>query len=81
MGVTPFGRPDMLVGQPLKIVMAYTTAIVQCQCEGKTLLMLAAINRPVQCPICGKQFAIINSGDVQVAQVQTPDVPAIEVAH
>ncbi len=74
MAVTPFGRPEMLVGQPFKILVAYSTAIIQCQCEAKAVLVLPGKMRVTSCPSCGKQFAIAETGAIQIGQV-TSDIP------
>lgn len=69
MAVTPFGRPEMLVGQPFKILAAYSTAIVQCQCPAKPVLVLPGKLRVTPCPACGKSFAIAESGAIQVGEI------------
>jgi hypothetical protein len=66
--VTAFGNA-MLVGKPLKILVAYSTAIIECQCEAKAILVLPGKNRVVHCPACQKAFAIANSGQIDVGEV------------
>jgi hypothetical protein len=67
--VTDFGRPEMLIGQPFKILVAFSTAIVQCQCEAKTVLVLPGKNRVTTCHACGKAFAIADSGVINIGEV------------
>lgn len=68
--VTPFGKEaEMLVGQPMKILVAYSTAIIQCQCDAKAVLPLHGLNRVTTCPYCGKHFAIAESGMVKIGLV------------
>jgi hypothetical protein len=59
----------MIVGKPLQILMAYTTAIIQCQCAATPIIMLAALHRPVQCPGCGKRWAIAKAGSIEIGEV------------
>jgi hypothetical protein len=76
--VTAFGRDAaMLVGQPMKILVAYSTAIIQCQCEAKSVLPLHGLNKVTICPACKKAFAIAESGMISVGVVtNAPGVPA-----
>lgn len=62
-----------LVGQSFQIVTAFSTAIIQCQCEAKSVLVLQGRNRVSACPVCGKQFAIAKSSDLQIGEV-VPDL-------
>lgn len=61
-----------IVGQPFTIVTAYSTAVIQCQCEAKAVLVLAGLNRPAVCPACRKVFAIASSGTVEIGQIVMP---------
>lgn len=68
--VTPFGKEaEMLVGQPMKILVAFTTAVIQCQCEAKAVLPLQGLNKITRCPSCGNAYAIAKSGMVKVGLV------------
>lgn len=71
MGVSPFAprEAEMIVGQPMKILVAYSTAIIQCQCEAKTVLPIHGLNRITACPACHKQYAIASSGQIQIGLV------------
>jgi hypothetical protein len=68
-----------IFGQPLKVLVAYSTAIIQCQCDAKPTLPLHGLNRPTICPACGKAFAIAESGKLVVGEVVTggPDAPRV----
>lgn len=59
----------MLVGQPLKILVAFTTAVIQCQCDAKAVLPLQGLNKITRCPSCGNAYAIAKSGRVEVRLV------------
>jgi hypothetical protein len=61
-----------LVGQSFQIVTAFTTAILQCQCEAKTILLLQGKDRPATCPACQKSFAIAQVSSMQIGQVLLP---------
>jgi hypothetical protein len=67
-----------LVGQSFHIVTAYTTAILQCQCEAKSILLLQGKDRVSTCPGCGKSFAIAKASAMEIGQVL---VPAEEGVH
>lgn len=70
MAITPFAREsEMLVGKPLRILVAYSTAIIECQCPAKSVLVLPGKNRVTTCQACGKQFAIASSGQIDVGEV------------
>jgi hypothetical protein len=69
MAMPPFPPTVPLVGQPLKILVAYSTAIIECQCEAKTVLLLPGKHRVAACPACGKMFAISASGLITVGEV------------
>lgn len=59
----------MLVGQPLKILVAFTTAVIQCQCDAKAVIPLQGLNKISRCPSCGNAYAIAKSGMVEVGLV------------
>jgi hypothetical protein len=69
-----------LVGQPFKILCAFSTAIVQCQCDAKTVLALQGLNKPAQCPACAKVYAIASSGVLRIGEVvNAPDAPRVSL--
>lgn len=69
----------MLVGQPMKILVAYSTAVIECQCEAKSVLVLQGMGRPTPCPACKKLFVIAESGLVKIGQMTVP--AAAEIGH
>jgi len=58
-----------LVGAPLKILAAYSTAIIECQCAAKTVIPLHGKGLVRRCPACGHAFAISESGVISVGHV------------
>ena len=70
-----------IFGQPFKILVAYSTAIIQCQCDAKTVLPLNGLNRPTVCPACGKAFAIAESGKISVGEIVggIPETPRVSL--
>lgn len=72
MAVTPFARPEMLVGQSFTIVTAYSTAIIQCQCEAKTVLVLQGKDEVFTCARCQRGYAIAKAGTLEVGEVVLP---------
>lgn len=70
-----------LVGQPFKVLVAFSTAIVQCQCEAKTVLPLHGLGKPTKCPACGNLYAIASSGKIDIGQmISTADAPRVSVS-
>lgn len=61
-----------ILGQPFTIVSAYSTAVIQCQCEAKPILILTGLNKPTLCPGCRKVFAIAMSGQIQIGEIVMP---------
>lgn len=59
-----------ILGQPFKIKISYSTAIIECQCDGRSLLMLPGLSAAVQCPACGNVYAIAKAGEVAVGQLR-----------
>lgn len=72
MAVTAFDRPEMLVGDSFKVVTGYSTAVIQCQCEAKTILVLHGKDKVSTCPNCKKGFAIAAAGKLEVGEVIRP---------
>lgn len=73
MAVTPFAaRPDMLVGDSFRVVTGFSTVVIQCQCEAKTVLVLQGKDNPCVCPNCRKAFAIAQAGKLEVGEVILP---------
>lgn len=71
MAVTPFA-PIPLVGDSFTIVTGYSTVVIQCQCEAKTVLVLQGKHEITQCPNCRKGFAIASAGKLEVGEVIMP---------
>jgi hypothetical protein len=67
-----------LLNQPFTVLVAFSTAIIQCQCDAKTVLPLHGLNKPTQCPACQKVFAIAGSGPLNIGQlVNAPEAPRV----
>ncbi len=69
MGMPAFPPTVPIVGQPLRVIVAYSTAVIECQCEAKAVVILQGKGRVSSCPVCGKQFAIADSGPLQIGEV------------
>lgn len=80
MAVTAFAgeRPGMLVGDSFKVVTGYATAIIQCQCEAKSVVVLHGKDKVSTCPNCRKGFAIAKAGKMEVGEVVMPVDGALE---
>lgn len=63
---------EFLVGQSFKILVVYSTAVIQCQCDAKTVIPLHGKERVSICPACHKAFAIAGSGQIHVGEVILP---------
>lgn len=59
-----------IVGQPLKILHAYPTVVVQCGCEGAGVLCLVGAHQIQACHACGREFAIVEPPVIKVGVVQ-----------
>lgn len=77
MAMPPFPPTVPILGQPLRVIIAFSTAIIECQCEAKSVIMLSGKGRISQCQACGKQFAIADSGALQIGEVRTADKPSL----
>lgn len=69
-GLIDFPGNIPILGQTFKILSHYPTAIVQCTCDAKTVIVL------VQCGVvgvckCGRKFAIGTVGPMQIGQLAT----------
>ena len=62
-----------IVGQPFAILRGYTTAIIQCQCERKGLVVLIGLNNAAACPDCGNVYAIASTGTMTIGHLQRGD--------
>lgn len=70
----------MIVGQPLKILVAFSTAIVECQCDAKTVLSLHGLNKPASCPACAKVYAIASAGVLRIGEIlNAPEAPRVSL--
>lgn len=88
MSMLEFPPSVPILGQSFKILVAFSTAVIECQCEAKTVLPLHGKERVTVCGACGKAFAHCRLGvdsdrgsrhaesgglgDVVVAKVETP---------
>jgi hypothetical protein len=66
-----FPQAVPIVGQPLKVLVAYASAVIECQCDAKTVMVLACTGRVSTCPGCGKMYAIAQAGDMQIGEVRS----------
>lgn len=58
-----------IIGQPFDVVLAYSTAIIQCKCPAQPTFALHGKGKPTVCPACGNVYAISDSGTLQIGQV------------
>jgi hypothetical protein len=70
-GVTPFA-PVPLIGESFKVVTGFSTAVIQCQCAAKTVLVLQGKDVVKQCPHCQRGYAIAKAGGLEVGEVVLP---------
>ncbi len=80
MGLTPFDRTVPVIGESFKVVTGFATAVIQCQCEAKTVLVLHGTAQMEICPRCHRAFAIAKSGTLVVGEV-VPPVDGPEEQH
>lgn len=60
-----------ILGQSFKVVLTFSTAVIECQCEAKKMLVL---HKGVgsKCPACNRTFGIASVGAMQVGEVVRP---------
>lgn len=63
-----------ILGQKIRILAAYSTAVIECVCPSHTVIVLTGQGRVRRCVACGKQYGIEKSGPFSVGEV----VPAEE---
>lgn len=59
------------VGQSFKILVAFSTAVIECQCPDKVVLTLHGKGRATVCPACGKAYGIAKSGSLNIGEIST----------
>lgn len=69
----PFASmPVPIVGRSFKILAAYSTAIIECQCADKVVLVLTGKGKIGTCSACGKSYGIADSGPMQIGEALAP---------
>ena len=61
-----------IVGQSFKVIGTYSTAIVQCQCDAKALLVMTGKMQPCACRACGRAYVIADSGQITIGEFTAP---------
>lgn len=73
--------PDVpMVGQKCKVLAAWASAVVECACPAKTVLMLHGKGRVAQCPACERRYGIAKGGQLQIGEVIVADTRTGELA-
>lgn len=72
MALTAFSSPELHIGDSFKVVTGYATAVIQCQCEAKSVIVLHDKDKVSICPNCKKGFAIAAAGKLEVGEVLMP---------
>ncbi len=59
-----------IVGQAtFRVLVAYSTAVVECQCSAKTVIVLPGKGRTGTCPSCARTFGVAESSTMQIGEV------------
>lgn len=64
--------PVPILGQSFKVLAAYSTAIIECQCPDKVVMVLTGKGKVGSCSACGKSYGIADSGPMQIGEAMTP---------
>lgn len=56
-----------------RILKSYATVIIECQCEGKNLMVLVGKHQATRCGLCDRVYAIGEVGPVEVGVVRMPE--------
>lgn len=65
-----------ILGRSFKILAAYSTAVIECQCEDKTVIVLTGKGRVGTCSACGKIYGIAEAGPLSVGE-KVPDTAVL----
>lgn len=68
---SPFASTVPIIGQPV-VLNLVGVALVQCNCEAKTLLMGPIAIAPLACPSCKKVWIVQGEIQVSVQQIVNP---------
>lgn len=60
-----------IVGKAFDILAHHTTAVIQCNCETPTVMVLIGFGHVMECGGCHKQYAIAKPTEVTVGIVRT----------
>lgn len=69
--------PVPIVGQSFKVIAAYSTAIIECQCADKVVMVLTGKGKVGTCSACGKRYGIADSGPMQIGESVMPPAAAV----
>jgi hypothetical protein len=71
----------IIVGQTMRVLLWYPTAVVSCACKPNqmSLIVITHFNRPEACPQCGRHYAIrsINEHGVVVEPMTEIALPSV----
>lgn len=73
---SPFNKDVPIIGQPV-VLNIVAVALMQCNCEKKTMLMGPISGAPFQCPACKKAWLLNAEMNIAVQQVVLPEQPLI----
>lgn len=65
------------LGQSFKVLAAYSTAVIECQCEAKTVIVLHGAGRVQRCKACNTPFGIAKSGTLSIGEAVSADASAL----
>lgn len=65
--------PDLpIVGKAFEILATYPTAVIQCGCEAKSVVVLVSALSAAECPACHRSYAILKQPAVTIGLVRQP---------
>ncbi len=58
-----------IIGKPAELLAAYPTAVIRCNCEAKTTMVIVSVGVVVKCTACQRKFTVASWSGVQLAVV------------
>lgn len=79
MGYAERANPHVpILGQQFRVLAAYSTAVIECSCPAKTVIVMTGVGKQGGCSACGKVYGIAKSGQLSIGEV-VPDDLAVPV--
>lgn len=67
-----------ILGQQFRVLAVYSTAVIECSCHAKTVIVLTGTGRVRTCVACQKSYGIAKAGSIEIGEAvpsEETDVP------